>query len=87
LVWNLRCSDIARAPGQEPLWRLVRALALLSRKPEVVVVNSARGMEFHQEIGYRPKLWMRIANGVDTGRFRPRAAERDVLRAKRRRRV
>jgi glycosyltransferase involved in cell wall biosynthesis len=82
LVWNLRCSDIARASDQKPLWRLVRMLALLSRKPQAVVVNSARGQEFHQEIGYRPKLWMRIANGVDTERFRPRAAERDGLRAK-----
>src|SRR5262245_55821086 len=30
LVWNLRCSDIARAPDEKPLWRLVRLLALLS---------------------------------------------------------
>jgi glycosyltransferase involved in cell wall biosynthesis len=82
LVWNLRCSDIARAPDQRPLWHLVRTLALLSSRPDVVVVNSVRGQHFHQEIGYRPKQWMHVANGVDTDRFRPKPAERAGLRAR-----
>ncbi len=82
LVWNLRCSDIARAPDQRPLWHLVRTLARLSRKPDVVVVNSVRGQTFHQEIGYRPRQWMHVANGVDTQRFRPRPAERTGMRAR-----
>src|SRR5262245_47421071 len=41
LVWNLRCSDIAQAPDQGPLWRIVRLLARLSHKPAAVVGNSA----------------------------------------------
>ena len=82
LVWNLRCSDIARAPDQRPLWHLVRTLATLSAKPDVVVVNSVRGQRFHQEIGYHPKQWLHVANGVDTDRFRPRPAERASLRAR-----
>ena len=82
LVWNLRCSDIARAPDQRPLWHLVRTLARLSRKPDVVVVNSVRGQHFHQEIGYKPRQWMHVANGVDTKRFRPRPAERAGMRAR-----
>jgi glycosyltransferase involved in cell wall biosynthesis len=82
LVWNLRCSDIARAPDQRQLWHLVRTLAFLSRKPDVVVVNSVRGQHFHQEIGYKPRQWMHVANGVDTERFRPRPTERASLRAR-----
>ena len=82
LVWNLRCSDIARAPDQRPLWHLVRTLARLSAKPDVVVVNSVREQRFHQEIGYHPKQWLHVANGVDTDRFRPRPAERASLRAR-----
>jgi glycosyltransferase involved in cell wall biosynthesis len=82
LVWNLRCSDIARAPDERPLWHLVRTLAVLSPRPDVVVVNSVRGQHFHQEIGYKPRQWMHVPNGVDTDRFRPRPTERASLRAR-----
>src|SRR3979411_3190376 len=82
LVWNLRCSDIARAPDQRALWHLVRTLAFLSRKPDVVVVNSVRGEHFHQEIGYKPRQWVHVAQVHDTQRFRPRPAERAGMRAR-----
>jgi glycosyltransferase involved in cell wall biosynthesis len=82
LVWNLRCSDIARAPDQRALRLLLRLLASLSPKPDVVVVNSVRGRHFHQEMGYKPRQWMHVANGVDTERFRPRPTEKARLRVR-----
>jgi glycosyltransferase involved in cell wall biosynthesis len=81
LVWNVRCSDATQTPGDASRW-LTRALALMSLRPRAVIVNSDAGKLFHEALGYRPRQWVRIANGVSIERFRPRPSERGALRAR-----
>ncbi|MGC2854543.1 glycosyltransferase [Novispirillum sp. DQ9] len=77
LAWNLRCSDMDGAR----YGRLTRLLALLSGRPAVVVSNSEAGRRFHAGLGYRPKAWRVLPNGIDMDVFRPDPAARPLLRA------
>jgi glycosyltransferase involved in cell wall biosynthesis len=81
LLWNVRCSDNASAPASTHLRWITNLLARMSAKPDAVIVNSTRGRLFHDEIGYRPRRWIEIPNGVDIQRFCPRAHQRDELRS------
>jgi glycosyltransferase involved in cell wall biosynthesis len=82
LMWNVRCSDIRTSRESSPhlLW-ITRLLARMSYRPDAVIVNSKRGKVFHEEIGYRPRRWIELPNGVDTLRFHPRSHQRDELRS------
>jgi glycosyltransferase involved in cell wall biosynthesis len=74
LVWNVRCSESIGS-------KVVRwALSRLSALPDAVVVNSLAGRRFHEQLGYRPKRWEHIPNGIDTSEFRPDEAARRRLR-------
>jgi glycosyltransferase involved in cell wall biosynthesis len=81
LAWNLRCS--APEPGATPRNppRLLRLLRALSRVPDAVVVNARAGREFHEAVGYRPREWRLIANGIDLDAFCPAPALRARTRA------
>lgn len=71
LIWNLRSSNLDMSYSH-PISRLLpRALARLSRVPDVVMVNSHAALPFHQALGYHPRRWEVIPNGFDTVRFRP----------------
>ena len=75
LVWNVRCSEFVGS-------KAVRlALSRLSSMPDAVIVNSLAGQRFHQSLGYRPKRWEHIPNGIDTSELRPDEAARRRLRA------
>ena len=80
LVWNLRCSDM-RGDRRRSLRWLVRSLALLSRIPKAIIVNSGSGRADHVRAGYRPSRCVVIPNGVDTDRFHPIPEQRAALRA------
>src|SRR5262249_23592124 len=82
LVWNVRSSRIEAPSIRWSTRYLARFLAALSRRPDAVIVNSHDGQRYHQRIGYRPKQWVNIANGVDLQRFRPRNDERATLRTR-----
>jgi len=82
LVWNVRCSDIVLHPGQKRLRWIVSLLARLSRKPDAVIANSKSGMRFHADIGFHPRRWEKILNGVDLARFHPSADARMETRAR-----
>lgn len=82
LLWNVRCTDMTQAPTESSIRWLVRTLALLSRFPDAIVVNSHSGRHDHETLGYRPQAWAEIPNGVDTLRFRVRRTERAQLRAR-----
>ena len=81
LLWNVRCTDITHAPTEQRIRWLVRSLAVLSGRPDAVVVNSERGRRDHEALGYHPRSWVDIPNGVDLARFRLRRSERGELRA------
>jgi glycosyltransferase involved in cell wall biosynthesis len=74
LVWNLRCTQSVEAG-------IVRALLRRSsRRPLAVIVNSQAGRRFHESLGYRPRRWEYVPNGIDTVRFAPDPAARGRLR-------
>lgn len=71
LAWNVRCSylDVSDYAWQSAVTRF--ALAHLSRVPDAVVVNSEAGRRFHEQLGYRPRRWVLIPNGIDLDTFCP----------------
>ena len=81
LMWNLRASvmDMTRYRRVSG-W--TRALcARLSRLPVIVAANSEAGVREHAALGYRPKAWRVLPNGVNTDEYAPDAAARAGLRA------
>jgi glycosyltransferase involved in cell wall biosynthesis len=82
LVWNVRSSQISDRSIRRSTRYLARLLAVPSRWPDAIIVNSHAGQRDHEQLGYRPKRWINIANGVDLDRFRPRRDEQSMLRAR-----
>jgi glycosyltransferase involved in cell wall biosynthesis len=79
LVWNVRTADDERL--YRPSTRFVRwACARTSRMPAAVVANSQTGLAFHKRLGYRPRQWTVIPNGVDTEAFTPNRGARLEVR-------
>ncbi len=76
VAWNIRLSSIEGAPHRAQLRVLQRVLALLSRRPACVIVNSAAGRRYHEALGYRPRRWELVGNGFDAARFRPNPESR-----------
>ncbi|MEY3072559.1 MAG: hypothetical protein RLZZ353_755, partial [Actinomycetota bacterium] len=58
----------------------VRVLALASRVPDSVAINSRIGLEHHADLGYRPRRWVLLENGCDTDAFRPDERDRAEVR-------
>jgi glycosyltransferase involved in cell wall biosynthesis len=82
LLWNVRSSEIDQPGIPRSTRSLAWLLGMLSRRPDAIVVNSREGQQYHDRIGYRPKQWINIPNGVDLERFSPRRGERGMLRAR-----
>jgi glycosyltransferase involved in cell wall biosynthesis len=80
LVWNIRGSNPSIRDWPLSTRIVMRACRLLSGKPEAVIVNSEQGLLDHQAIGYRPKEWVVLHNGIDTQRFVPSQSRRTTLR-------
>jgi glycosyltransferase involved in cell wall biosynthesis len=80
IVWNVRSADadMSRYPLLSA-WTL-RLCVRLSHLPCAIVVNSERGRAWHEGLGYRPREWVVIPNGVDPARFRPDVAAREEVR-------
>lgn len=71
LIWNLRAShmDMRQYSWVSGLTR--RACAWLSPHPAIIVANSSTGRAAHEALGYRPRAWQVIPNGIDTDRYQP----------------
>lgn len=69
IYWNLRCSDMSRDNqswiSMVRTWFLVR----LSPLPTEVLANSKAGQKHHLGMGYKPKAWRIIPNGVNLDQF------------------
>jgi glycosyltransferase involved in cell wall biosynthesis len=81
VVWNIRASNLdlshSRVQSRWTRW----ACARLSARPRAVVVNANAGRVAHHALGYRPREWVVIPNGVDVQSFRPDPAARVAVRA------
>lgn len=80
VVWNIRCSDMDMSHYRTLSAWTVRACARWSHQPTAIVVNSEAGQRHHDGLGYRPKRWVLIPNGVDTSIFKPDSQDRTSLR-------
>lgn len=77
LFWNIRASnmDARRYKG------IMRWNARLSSYPDLIIVNSEAGRDFHESIGLPASRMEVVPNGVDTEKFRPLRALRTKCRA------
>jgi glycosyltransferase involved in cell wall biosynthesis len=80
-IWFLQGSlhSLAGLPWHTRL--TVRVLAITSRWPDAIAINSLTGRAHHRKAGYRPRRWIILPNGCDTSIFRPDADDRRTVRA------
>jgi glycosyltransferase involved in cell wall biosynthesis len=80
ILWNIRCSEMDMS-RYSVLSGVVRwMLGKISSAPSAVLVNSEAGRRSHEALGYRPRQWRAIPNGIDTGQFSPDLEARARLR-------
>jgi len=80
IMWNIRCSNMDLSHYSKKTTSIVRMLRFASRFPDAVVTNSRAGQEFHTALGYNPRRWVCIPNGIDTHLFQPNPAIRKKFR-------
>lgn len=80
IAWNVRTSNMDMSRYRKLSRWTLAACARLSRLPDVVVVNSEAGRDYHAGLGYRPRRWSVIPNGFDLDEFRPDPAGRAAFR-------
>ncbi|HLF59407.1 MAG TPA: glycosyltransferase [Alphaproteobacteria bacterium] len=81
LFWNVRCSSME---AWDRGWRqaiVIDACIWFASVPDAVIANSEAGREYHRRLGYRPRRFLVIDNGIDSSSFRPDAATRREVRA------
>jgi glycosyltransferase involved in cell wall biosynthesis len=81
LYWGVRCSDMDQSHYGPALRWAIAACVRRSSKPDAVVANSFAGRAFHRTLGYQPRAFPVISNGIDTNRFRPDHIARAHIRA------
>lgn len=80
LAWNLRCSNMDLGHYRYTTRAVLRSLIPLSTYPDLVICNSEAGRHWHETLGYRPKRWAHIPNGIDEREFSSDAAKRATFR-------
>jgi glycosyltransferase involved in cell wall biosynthesis len=80
LIWSIRCSDMDLRRYGVGLRFAVKACALLSAWPDLVIANSTAGLKSHLALGYHPRRAEVVANGIDVDAFRPDSAARHTVR-------
>lgn len=81
LYWGVRCSDMDQSRYGLALRWTIRACARRAARADAVIANSFAGREFHRKLGYAPRAFAVIPNGIDTERFRPDPEARRRVRA------
>jgi glycosyltransferase involved in cell wall biosynthesis len=77
---NIRCSNMDMRYYSRLSALIVRILAWVSPLPDVVLINTETGREFHEALHYRPRRRQVIPNGFDVSLFRPDPAARFYCR-------
>lgn len=80
LIWGVRCSDMRLDRYRRWLRLAVRLGAAFSRWPDVVSVNSEAGQRVHAALGYQPRRWALVHNGIELDRFAPDPQRRIAIR-------
>jgi glycosyltransferase involved in cell wall biosynthesis len=71
VIWNVRCSNMDLSRYHRTTRWVMHILAHLSSRPRAVLANSEAGQRWHAQLGYRPREWVLLPNGIDVERFRP----------------
>jgi glycosyltransferase involved in cell wall biosynthesis len=80
VIWNLRCSNIDFDKYAYTTRWIVKILTWLSPLPKAVTANSRAGQRVHEALGYRPRYWAFLPNGVDLDEYRPNERDRIQVR-------
>ena len=80
--WGIRSSDMKLSHYRRALAWTINACAKRSARPDAVVANSFAGRDVHRALGFAPRAFPVIPNGIDTQRFRPDASARARMRAR-----
>ena len=81
LYWGVRCSDMDQSHYSTALRRTIAACVRRAHRPDAVVANSFAGRVVHRKLGYAPKAFPVIPNGIDTSKFQPDREARLRMRA------
>ncbi len=76
LYWNIRASNM----DDKRYRSIINWNARLSAWPDLVVVNSVAGRDFHLARGFHPRRMEVVPNGIDTEKFKPDANVRAEVR-------
>jgi glycosyltransferase involved in cell wall biosynthesis len=80
ILWNVRCSNVDMRSYPLSSRMTLAILRRLSHLPTRVVINSKAGQTYHESIGYKPRKWEVIGNGIDVDAFRPDPEGRREIR-------
>ena len=80
LFWNIRCSEMDFKKYFFTTRWVVNALIRLSGHPNGIIHNSMGGRSFHEAMGYQPRQWIHLGNGLDLNQFRSLPQDREHLR-------
>lgn len=78
LCWNIRSYKVFKYSILTAM--LVRVLALFSRVPDAVIINSIASMNYHHKICYRPNRWEYVPNGFDPNIFKRKSELKNDIR-------
>jgi glycosyltransferase involved in cell wall biosynthesis len=81
MIWNIRSAEMDFLQYRWLSGRVVKLCAQLSNWPTAVIVNSRAGQTIHTRLGYHPREWIFLPNGIDTQIFQPDPEARAKVRA------
>ncbi len=81
LYWGIRCSNMDTTQYGLTLRLVIHLCIWLSFLPNGIIANSVEGRNWHLHIGYRPKLFSIIDNGLDISLYQTTPALREEARA------
>ena len=69
VIWNIRSAEMDFSLYRRLSGLVMRACAIFSGFPNAIIVNSRAGQNVHTRLGYHPKEWQFIPNGIDVEHF------------------
>ena len=82
LIWSIRCSFLKVEFISIKNIFLMKILGIFSKFPKLIIFNSIEGYRAHMQVGYSPKKYKIIYNGVDMSKFKPDLKLRNKIRKK-----
>lgn len=80
VVWGIRSSFVDFRHYDVHDRVLFATGRILSRLPDLMIINSWAGRDYHEKAGYHSSKMITIPNGIDSARFRPDPDARQRLR-------